>query len=55
MASKAKKGEYVAPLQELAQSVSQKPKDRHYVALSVAGNDFRVNLGNALKLLWDIL
>ena len=45
---------FVRPLDELKKSIEGKPHSEHYVVLSVGGNDFRENLSNPLKLLWDI-
>ncbi len=44
----------VSPLEELQKKVSQHPDATHYIALSVGGNDFRVNLGNPWRLIRDI-
>ncbi len=44
----------VSPLEELEKKVSEHPDATHYIALSVGGNDFRVNLGNPWRLIRDI-
>jgi len=45
---------FVRPLDKLKQSIEEKPQARHFVVLSVGGNDFRENLINPLRLLWNI-
>lgn len=54
MREKAANGLDVTPLEELQQKISEKPDDIHYVAISVGGNDFRVNLGRPWSLIRDI-
>ncbi len=51
---KQKECSVVAPLVELKRSIENAPDAEHFVVLSVGGNDFRENLTNPLKLLWDI-
>lgn len=54
MKEKAANRQVVAPLEELQQKISEKPNDTHHVAISVGGNDFRVNLGRPWSLIRDI-
>jgi hypothetical protein len=54
MNEKAGAGDQVSPLERLRKKVSERPRDTHYVAISVAGNDFRVNLLNPWRLIRDI-
>ena len=44
----------VRPLETLQAKIPRMPDKIHFVVLSVGGNDFRVNLMNPVKLLWDI-
>lgn len=44
----------IHPLEELRRAITQRPKDSHYVVISVGGNDFRENLSNPCRLLGNI-
>ncbi len=54
MKEKAANRQDVVPLEELQQKISEKPEDIHHVAISVIGNDFRLNLGDRWSLIRDI-
>ncbi len=54
MKEKATHGHLVSPLKDLQKKISEKPNATHYVAISVGGNDFRVNLHNRWRLIRDI-
>lgn len=54
MKEKAANGISISPLEELQKKISEKPHESHYVAISVGGNDFRVNLHNPWRLIRDI-
>jgi hypothetical protein len=45
---------FVHPLEDLKKTVRDNPQARHYVILSVGGNDFRERLRNPLAMLWQI-
>lgn len=44
----------IKPLETLEAAIQQNARRVHYVVLSVGGNDFRENLNNPLRLLFDI-
>lgn len=54
MREKAGNGSAVSPLKELQKKISERPNATHYVAISVSGNDFRVNLHSPWRLIRDI-
>lgn len=54
MKERAPNKRWVSPLKDLQKTISQRPNDRHYVAISVGGNDFRVNLASPWALIKDI-
>lgn len=45
---------FVEPLEQFKNSVNENPDARHYVVISVGGNDFRERLGNPLAMLQEI-
>lgn len=54
MRQKAANGDEVSPFDELRKKVLGRPNSTHYVAISVGGNDFRVNLYKPWRILQDI-